>query len=117
MQKIIIAIYVITTSLGLVILKLGAKAGPPVEYLNNRLHFNVNYYTVSGVVLYTISFLFYIYLISKYDLGYIIPLAAAFVYILIFIASAIVFNEVFTAFKIAGIVLIVSGLVLLNLNK
>jgi drug/metabolite transporter (DMT)-like permease len=116
-QKIIIAIYVLTTSLGLIVLKLGAKAGPPVEYLSKRVHFNINYYTVSGIILYALSFLFYIYLISKYDLGYIIPLAAAFVYILIFIASAIIFNEVFTVFKIAGITLIIGGLILLNLSK
>ncbi len=117
MSKIIIAIYVITSSLGLVILKLGAAAGPPISYIQNRLHFNINLYTASGIILYGLSFIFYIYLISKYDLGYIIPLLAAFIYILIFVASYFIFKESFTTTKVVGIVLIISGLIFLNLKK
>lgn len=110
-------IYVITTVLALVVLKLGTQAGLPIAYVNHRLQFNINFYTVSGIVLYGLSFITYVYLISENDLGYIIPLAAAFVYILIFIASAVVFKEVFTITKIAGIALIVLGLVFLNIKK
>lgn len=114
MSKLIIALYVLTTSLGLVILKMGADAGVPINIANNKLTFNINAYTVSGVLLYGLSFLLYTYLISKYDLGYIIPLAASFVYILIFFASYLIFKESFTATKIAGISLIIVGLVFLN---
>ncbi len=117
MPTIILTLYVLTTSLGLVILKLGTSAGVPVSYLNGKLHFNINLYTISGLILYALSFALYIYLISKYDLGYIIPLAAAFVYILIFIASFIIFKEVFTITKIIGIALILGGLIFLNLKK
>jgi small multidrug resistance pump len=77
----------------------------------------MNFYSVAGIVLYGLSFMLYVYLISKNDLGYIIPLAAAFVYIVIFIASAVVFKEVFTATKIIGIAMIVVGLIFLNLKK
>ena len=57
------------------------------------------------------------YLISKFDLGYIIPLTTALVYVLIFFASFVIFKEAFTALKIVGIVLIVIGVLLLNLKK
>lgn len=107
----------LATSLALVVLKLGTKSGLPISYVNNKLVFNVNLQTVAGIVLYGISFATYVYLISKNDLGYIIPLAAAFVYILIFIASYFVFDEVFTATKIVGIALIIAGLIFLNLKK
>lgn len=107
----------LATSLALIALKWGAKSGAPIDSLNNKIQFNVNSYVVSGVILYGISFLLYTYLIAKYDLGYIVPMTTALVYILIFTASYFIFDEVFTAFKIAGIVLIVSGLALLNLNK
>lgn len=117
MAKIIIALYVLATSSALVVLKLGAKAGAPVQFINNRLHFNLNPYVILGIALYGTSFLIYIYLISKYDLGYIIPLTTAFVYILIFFASFAIFNEAFTAMKIIGIVLIVAGLIFLNIKK
>jgi small multidrug resistance pump len=108
---------VAATSLALIALKLGTKAGIPIHYVNNKLQFNFNFYTVAGVSLYGLSFLTYIYLVSKYDLGYIIPLTTALVYVVIFTASFFIFDEVFTATKIAGIALIVIGLALLNLKK
>jgi drug/metabolite transporter (DMT)-like permease len=114
MQKLIITLYVLITSAALVVLKLGTREDEP-RFFN--LPFPVNFYTIAGVILYGLSFLLYVYLISKYDLGYIIPLAAAFVYILIFTASFFIFNEVFTVVKVAGITLIVAGLILLNLKK
>ena len=117
MSKILIALYVLATSSALVVLKLGAKDGAPAEFLNGRIHLNITPYTLLGILLYGTSFVLYMYLISKYDLGYIIPLTTALVYILIFTASFFVFNEAFTAIKVAGIALIVIGLVLLNLKS
>jgi hypothetical protein len=74
-SKIILALYVVTTSAGLIILKLGTNSGVPITYVQNKLQFNFNLYSVLGILLYGISFALYIYLISKFDLGYIIPLA------------------------------------------
>ena len=56
MGKIIISLYIITTSSALVILKLATKHGAPIEFINNRVHLNINLLTVSGIVLYGISF-------------------------------------------------------------
>lgn len=117
MQKLILAAYVLTTSAALIILKLGTTHGAPMSIVESKIHFNINIYTIAGVILYLISFLTYIYLISKFDLGYIIPLAAAFVYILIFTASFLIFKEVFTVTKIIGISLIVGGIVFLSFSK
>ncbi len=117
MSKIIIALYTLATSFALVALKYGSKAGAPLQYIDHKLHFNINVFSILGISLYGISFLIYVYLISKYDLGYIIPLTAAFIYILIFVASYFVFHEVFTATKIVGITLIVVGLAFLNFKK
>ncbi len=116
-QKPLIFAYVITTSLGLIILKLGTRTGLPVSFVDNKVSLNLNLMTITGILFYGISFMTYIYLISKYDLGYIIPLVAAFVYILIFVASFFIFKEVFTATKIIGIGLIMAGLVFLNFKK
>lgn len=116
MSKLIIALYVFTTSLALIVLKLGTRVESSGLKIA-KLPILINVYTVLGVLLYGISFLLYVYLLSKYDLGYIIPLVTAFVYIIIFAASYFVFNEAFTIMKIAGITLIVLGLVFLNLNK
>lgn len=116
MSKLIIALYVLATSAALVVLKLGAKEGAPFQILNGKPHLNITPYTITGILLYGISFLIYVYLISKYDLGYIIPLTTALVYVLIFTASFAIFKESFTALKITGIAFIVMGLVFLNLK-
>jgi small multidrug resistance pump len=117
MSKIILALYVLATSFALVCIKLSTKTGAPVHYADNRLQFNINFYTVAGITLYGLSFAIYIFLISKYELGYILPLTTAFVYVLIFIASFFIFHEAFTVVKVIGIALIMSGVVLLNLKK
>jgi drug/metabolite transporter (DMT)-like permease len=115
--KIIIAFYILATSCALTAVKFGSKTGALVHHVDNRLVFNINFYTVAGIFLYGVSFLIYMYLISRYDLGYIVPLTTAFIYILIFGASYFIFHEVFTAAKIVGIVFIVTGLIFLNLKK
>lgn len=117
MSKLILILYVLATSLGLILLKLGTKTGLPIGFANNKLHLNINIATVSGIILYGLSFVLYMWLISKNDLGYIIPLTTALVYIIIFFASYIIFKETFTVTKILGVTFIVSGLILLNFNR
>jgi len=116
MEKFIIALYVATTASGLVLLKLGTNGASFVSLVDGRLNWNIGLLSVMGIFLYGVSFLLYIYLISRFNLGFIIPLTTGLVYILIFIASFVIFKESFTATKIAAIVLIVSGVILLNLN-
>ncbi len=117
MSKLIIALYVASTSLALIVLKLSSKLGAPVQFTENQLHFNINPLTVLGIGLYGTSFILYTYLISKFDLGYIIPLTTACVYALIFVASFVVFKEQFTILKIFGIIFILAGLTLLNIKS
>lgn len=116
-SKIIIALYILTTSAGLVILKLGSTKGSQLGLTHGKFNVHISPYTAVGVGLYGLSFFLYMYLISKYELGYIIPLLAAFVYVLIFVASYFVFHESFTVTKILGISFILIGLLFLNINK
>ena len=117
MSRLIIILYVLITSAALVTLKFASKAGAPVQFIEGHLNLNINPLTVLGIGLYGASFILYTYLISKFDLGYIIPLTTACVYVLIFAASFIVFNEQFNALKIGGIIFILIGLTLLNLKS
>jgi multidrug transporter EmrE-like cation transporter len=117
MAHALLGIYAIVTSLGLVFVKLGTGDGAPIKLINGKLHADINAYIIAGIFLYGVSFLLYIYLISKNELGYIIPLTTALVYVLIFVASYFVFHEVFTMAKIIGITLILAGIIFLNLQK
>ena len=117
MSNIILFIYALTSSLGLIFIKLGGKTGAPISIVDNKIHTNLGAYAITGIVLYGLSFIIYTYLVSKNDLGYIVPVATALVYIFIFTASFLIFKESFTAFKIVGIFLIIGGLILINLSK
>ena len=113
----LIGLYVVATSAALVLLKLSSKDGPLLEITNGKLDLNITTYAIFGITLYGFSFLLYIYLIAKFDLGYIIPLTTALVYVLIFFSSYAVFKESFTILKVMGILLIFIGIVFLNFKK
>jgi drug/metabolite transporter (DMT)-like permease len=117
MSIILLIAYVLATSFGLVLIKLGTTSGLPIAIVEHGLKFNLNLSIISGILLYCLSFVLYIYLISKFDLGFIIPVTTALVYSLVFLASFFIFHEVFTVMKIAAISLIIFGVILLNLNK
>lgn len=114
MSKLILALYVLATSLGLILLKLGTVDGAPLKFSEGALQFNFRAASIAGIGLYGISFLLYISLISQYNLGYIVPLTTAFVYVVVFVASVVIFKETFTIAQIMGIVFILCGLFLLN---
>ena len=116
LSNIILLIYALTSTAGLVLLKFGSQTGAPIALVEGRLHFNLGVYAIAGIFLYGLSFLLYTYLIAKNDLGYIIPVSTALVYIGIFLASFFLFKEPFTALKITGILLILGGVILLNIN-
>lgn len=113
---IMLSAYVLSTVGGLILLKLGSTNGPPVSFKGKSFQFNLTRLTTTGVILYAVSFFFYTYLISKYDLGFIIPLATALVYITLFICSRLVFEEVFTKRKILAVTLIITGIITLGIH-
>lgn len=98
-------------------MKWGSKGGALIDNISGKFQFNFNPWVLGGITLYGLSFVLYTYLIAKYDLGYIIPLTTALVYLIIFTASFFIFHEVFTAFKILGIVMIITGLIFLNVGR
>lgn len=114
MNKLIIAAYVVATAGGLVLLKLGTSGAGFLSIVDGKFTWNISLLTALGIATYGISFLLYIILISKFELGYIVPLTTALVYILVFSASYFIFKEHFTAVKIIAIVMIMGGAILLN---
>lgn len=117
MSILLLISYVLSTSFGLIFIKLGTENGLPISFIENSLRFNFSFYSILGIFLYGLSFFLYIYLISKFELGFIIPLTTALVYVMIFIASFLIFKEAFTIMKVAAISLIIFGVILLNLSK
>lgn len=114
MDKLIIMAYVVATAGGLVLLKLGTSGTGFISIVDGKIIWHMSVLTVFGIVTYGISFLLYIMLVSKFSLGYIVPLTTALVYILVFTASYFIFKENFTTIKVIAIILILTGVLLLN---
>jgi len=117
MNWMLIAIYVLLTVGGLVLLKLGTGGNPIVSFAGNGITWNIGIVSLLGLFCYGVSFLLYMFLISKFDLGYIVPLATGLVYILVFVASFLVFKESISIIKIIAATLIIAGVILLNIES
>jgi len=103
MQYAIIAIYVLFSVSGLVLFKLG-------------LSLKISWLSILGLLLYVISFLIYMGLVSKNDLSYVFPIASGAVYLLTMLSSVLIFKESIQSMQILGSTFILVGLVLMNIK-
>ena len=111
---IYILIYAIISVSGVVCVKLGGS-----EYLQfclskNSIRIETSWLTLAGMVLYIISFLIYMGLISKNQLSYVVPMATAIVYVLTLVSAYIVFKEQLTIYQIIGCAMIIIGALLVG---
>lgn len=113
---ILLAIYMILSVSGLVCFKLGSQRQFEIGVGQGNLLFNVSFLAILGLCLYVISFLMYMFLISKFDLSYIAPISTGIVYILTFIAAGVVFKENITINHYIGAILILTGVIFINVN-
>lgn len=70
---------------------------------------------IAGVALYGISMLLFFYVLSHFRLSQAVPFLAT-TYVFNFLIAAVVFHEPIGGIQIAGILLIISGIVLSNLT-
>lgn len=114
---ILIAIYIIFTVSGITLMKIGT--GRAFEFSLSAGNFKLvfNYMLLCGILCYLISFILYIFLISKYNLNFIVPLTTGIVYILIFGLSLTLFKEPVSVTGAVGFFLVIAGVVFLNIKK
>lgn len=116
MDKIYIAIYLILTVSGLTLVKLGSHGAPLVSKTGDKFAWNLGPLVALGVIAYGLSFLLFMWLVSRMQLSFLIPLTAALVQILIFIVAIVFFKESITLVKLLAFTLIVVGIVLLQIK-
>ena len=98
-------------SFGAVFLKLGA------EHMDGKLaRVLTNYWLASGVVLYLLSSVFYMMGVSQGQLTVLYPMVSL-GYIWATLWARLFFEERFTIPKIAGLMMIVFGVALINLGN
>lgn len=110
---LLVVLYVITTVSALFLMKSGTLS---VSIGDSAFNLSIGGKNLLGFVFYVCSFMMWMFIIQKFDLNYIVPVATGSVYVLTFVAGAVLFNEVITAKQIAAVVLILLGILLMNLK-
>lgn len=70
-------------------------------------------YLWSGAIMYGVSFVFYIFALSRGELGRISPVSQALTTLGIVTISVLIFHEPITAGKVMGIVLLIAGTIII----
>lgn len=115
MQYILVMIYVVMGVSGMSLFKAGSNAMTTINASPEALRLTLSWSSILGVVLYGGSFLLYLYLISKFDLSYLMPILTGLTYIGILLVSSFIFKESMPLSKVIGSALILGGVIVMNL--
>jgi len=116
MKFLLVGIYLIFTTCGLIFMKLGGNPGS-FAFNTGTLSFSINWISAIGFVAYLISFLLFTRIVVMFDLSYIFPITTGIVQIITLIASKVVFKENLSVQGIIGASIIIIGIIIMNLPK
>lgn len=117
MNVILIAIYICLTIAGVVLFKLGTQKEFNVSISAGVFNLKMSFLSIIGLLCYLCSFLMYMFLISQFDISYIIPVTTGIVQVATFILAILIFKECVTVPKVIATALILIGVVLMNIKK
>ncbi|MFH0966821.1 MAG: EamA family transporter [Methanobacteriota archaeon] len=111
---IIILIGIIFASSGQILWKIGMSGIGPLSSatLSSVLTVVGNPWVIGGLICYGLSTVFWLIALSRADLSYVYPFIAL-TFVIIFIASALLFHEQMSIQRISGAVIIVIGIIVL----
>lgn len=110
-------IYLLFSSLGQILFKYGSNKQFYFKIVSQGIQFGINLYAIIGLIMYLISFILFMFVISKYNLSYIIPILTGVMYILTLLFSVTILKEVITIKHIIGSLLILSGVMFIILSN
>lgn len=108
-------VYVVLSTTGLILFKLGSE-NISLQVTKSFFSIQLPFLSILGLICYLISFLLWMYIISKSDISYIVPLGVALTNLAIITASYFVFNETISVMTIVGAALIIIGAIILNIK-
>ena len=114
---ILIVFYIILTIAGVVLFKLGTQKDFLVSIATGVFTLKISLMSIIGLVCYLCSFLMYMFLISRFDLTYIVPVTTGIVQVATFVLAIIIFKESVTVSKGVATGLILIGVILLNIKN
>ncbi|GHU45781.1 hypothetical protein FACS1894120_1300 [Clostridia bacterium] len=113
---ILTAVYLALASCGQVFFKLGSKDSN-LSFADKSLFVQMNIYAIVGLIMYVVSFLLFLVVVSRFNLSFIYPVVVGVSYTLVVIMSVAVLKEQLTRNQIIGIVIVLTGLIIMNIKK
>ena len=116
LQVLLFFVYLLFSSFGIILVKMGA-AENAIEI--NTYIFNVRFSIVSlfGIGLYVISFILWMYILHKYNASFIMPIATGLGICLVTSLSYFILKESVSKFQVAGIIVVIIGVLLINYKR
>lgn len=108
--------YILLTSSGLLLMKLGID-GTIFSAEHGLLSCQINIKLIIGMLFYVASFLIYMFVLQRKDLSYIYPLSTGIVNIISFVFGIWILHEKVGLTSIIGVLFVIAGVVMLNLGK
>jgi multidrug transporter EmrE-like cation transporter len=108
-----ISAYVVLNACGQLLIKMGTLEMKQVSSFQDLLNFKL----LSGIGLFGLSFLTWIFIVSRNNLSYAFPFAVGLGYIGVIALSLLVLKESVTLWQFIGMALIWIGIVIMLLNK
>lgn len=110
---LLFVVYVILSSSGLVLFKLGGvNPNISINIFNFKIMFSIS--SIIGIIFYGCSFLLWLYLVSKINLTLAMPLSVALVNTLVVVESCLFLKEKISLIQIIGIFVIVLGVTMVT---
>jgi multidrug transporter EmrE-like cation transporter len=108
-----ILLSVFISTLGQIFLKLGATSEKSIFQTDIGLLKMFNITSIFGLFLYAVSALLWMVVLKKVELSYAYPMVSL-GYVFVFIASYFLFGEAINMTRIAGLVVIIIGIIILS---
>lgn len=112
---VLFIIYVILSTSGLILFKLGSN-NLSIGLSKSIFSMNLPFLSLMGLLCYLCSFLLWMYLISKSDISFIVPLGVAVTNIAVLIGSYVILKESISGASIVGTILIIIGVIVMNIK-
>jgi drug/metabolite transporter (DMT)-like permease len=119
MVKIILAlIYLITSTSGLLLFKLGNnQVKTIIAFQNGTIQFQIGCLSVLGLLCYIASFVTFMILLTKHHLTYLVPILNGCFYVLVLAGSAFILKEKTSGIAIIGSLLTIIGVLMVSFAK
>lgn len=117
LKYILCVMYVICSVAGLTLIKLGSNDIVGNSLWLPVLNLRISMKSIAGIMCYGISFCLYLGVVSKFDLGFIIPILGGIVNISILVVSCYVLKEKLSINMIIGAVFIIIGIMIMTFKR